>query len=112
MAVLAAGVVGSCWGGGGASGNMGRAEPAAGGLFGGPNPNAGMAASSGKPLGQIQRGHETYMLKCAECHTYKLPQDIDVARWQGGRLKSDCGVDLAAGDTRAVLDYVTAVKGR
>ena len=51
-----------------------------------------------------------YMLKCAECHAYKLPQHIDVARWSAGALKSECGADLAAADVRAVVDYVSAVK--
>jgi hypothetical protein len=114
---LMAGVAG-CWlaacagggGGGGGMGNMGGADPAEGGISEVPNPNPGMAAKSGKPLGQLQRGHETYMLKCAECHAYKLPQNIDVARWSGGALKRECGVDLGAADVRAVVDYVSAVK--
>ena len=110
MAALAAGVLAGCAGGG--TGDIGGAEPAEGGISEVPNPNATMAAKSGKPLGQLQRGHETYMLKCGECHAYKLPQNIDVARWQAGRLKTDCGSDLAATDARAVVDYVSAVKSQ
>ena len=33
-----------------------------------------------------------------------------LAAWQAGRLRSDCGVDIAGGDTAAVVDYVAAVK--
>ncbi len=98
--------------GGGARGDMGGADPAEGGISEVPNPNAAMAAKSGKPLAQLQRGHETYMLKCGECHAYKLPQNIDVARWQTGRLKTDCGSDLAAADALAAVSYVSAVKSQ
>lgn len=91
---------------------MGGADPPEGGISEVPNPNPAMAASSGKALDQLQRGHEMYMLKCAECHNYKLPRNIDVPSWQAGRLISDCGLDIPAGDKRAVVDYVVAVKGR
>lgn len=100
----------SCAGGGGATGDLGGADPLEGGISEVPNPNPAMVAKSGKPIGQLQRGHELYMNRCAECHAYQLPQKIDITRWQSGRLKSDCGSDLASGDTRAVVDYVSAVK--
>lgn len=109
MAGVLAGCLAACAGGGG-MGDIGGAEPLEGGISEVPNPNAAMAAKSGKPISQLQRGHEMYMLKCAECHTYKLPQNIDVARWQAGKLKTECGIDLAGADTRAVVDYVSAVK--
>lgn len=102
----------ACAGGGGASGDMGGADPAEGGISEVPNPHADMAAKSGKPLGQLQRGHEVYMKNCAQCHAYKLPQNTDVPRWQTGRLKTDCSSDLSAADTRAVADYVSAVKSQ
>lgn len=112
MAVATGCLLVACAGGGGgaATGDLGGADPPEGGISEVPNPNPAMAAKSGKALGQLQRGHEVYMLKCAECHNYKLPQNIDVARWQAGALRSDCGADIAGGDTRAVVDYVTAVK--
>lgn len=112
---LVAGVLVSCGaggGGGGAFGDMGGADPEVGGISEVPNPDASMAAKSGKALGQLERGHETYMLKCAECHNYKLPHQIDVGRWQAGALQSECGSDIAAVDARAVVDYVSAVKSR
>ena len=99
-------------GGGGNSGEMGGGgDPAEGGISEVPNPNAAMAAKSGKPLAQLQRGHEVYMLKCAECHAYKLPHNINIARWTAGKLKTDCSSDLDSAQVRAVVDYVTAVKG-
>jgi len=88
----------------------GGGDPLEGGISEVPNPHAAMAAKSGKSLAQLQRGHEVYMLKCAECHAYKLPGNIDVGRWTAGRLKTDCSSDLDAARTRAVVDYVTAVK--
>ena len=111
LAAISAGwMLAACAGGGGASGDLGGADPPEGGISEVPNPNAAMAAKRGKPIGRLQRGHEMYMLKCAECHNYKLPQQINVAAWQAGRLRSDCGVDIAGGDTAAVVDYVAAVK--
>jgi hypothetical protein len=91
-------------------GDMGGADPPEGGISEVPNANAAMAARSGKPLEQLQRGHELYMLNCAQCHSYRLPKDINVPVWQAGRLRSDCGVDISTGDQRMVVDYIAAVK--
>lgn len=109
-AVLAAGMLASCAGGG--SGDIGGGDPEEGGISEVPNPSPAMAAKSGKPLASLQRGHEVYMLKCAECHNYKLPGNIDIPRWQAGALRTECGSDISGGDTRAVVDYVTAVKAQ
>lgn len=111
LAVLGGCLLLACAGGGG-SGDIGGADPPEGGISEVPNPTAAMAAKSGKSLGQLQRGHAIYMRKCAECHIYKLPQQIDVPRWQAGRLKSDCGLGLESGDPQAVVDYVAAVKSQ
>jgi hypothetical protein len=101
----------SCGGIGGNQGNPGGgADPPAGGISEVPNPHPAMATKSGKSLSQLQRGHEIYMLKCAECHAYKLPQQIDIGRWTTGRLTTDCSTDLGAAGVRAVVDYVTAAK--
>ena len=112
LAALAAGVLLSCAGGGGGGnmGDMGGADPPEGGISEVPNANPTMAARSGKSLEQLQRGHELYMLNCAQCHRYRLPKDINVPAWQAGRLRSDCGVDINAGDQRMVVDYISAVK--
>lgn len=99
-------------GGGGANPGAlsGGEDPAEGGISEVPNPRAAMAAKSGKSLAQLQLGHEVYMRKCGECHAYQLPQHIEVAKWNAGKLKTDCGSDLGSAEVRAVVDYVSAVK--
>lgn len=113
MVVLGAGILISC-------GGMGKApelgdmeaggEPAEGGIKEVPNPSPAMAKKSGKPLSQLQRGHEVYMLKCGECHNYKLPQNLDVDEWQEAIPKMIKHAGLESADEKAVLDYVVAVK--
>ena len=107
--VLAAGLLVSC-----AAPDLGDLpaddEPAEGGIKEVPNPSAAMAKKSGKPLGQLQRGHEVYMLKCGECHVYQLPQNLDVDEWQEAIPKMITHAGLESADEKAVLDYVVAVK--
>jgi cytochrome c5 len=111
-------VLGSCWmvscGQMGAPPELGDIEagdePAEGGIKEVPNPNASMVKKSGKSLGQLQRGHEVYMLKCGECHTYQLPQNLDVDEWQEAVPKMIRHAGLESSDEKAVLDYVVAVK--
>ena len=105
----------SCSGGGGgassgAMGDLAEDEPAEGGISEVPNPNAGMAAISGTPLGRLQRGHEVYMLKCGECHDYMLPQRIDQYRWEQKLPKMINHAGLGAAEEKAVLEYVIAVR--
>src|SRR6478736_2112764 len=85
-------------------------EPEVGGIKEVPNPSAAMAAKSGKSLGQLQRGHEIYMLKCGECHMYQLPQNLDVDEWEEAMPKMIKHAGLETADEKAVLDYVVAVK--
>jgi len=85
-------------------------EPAEGGIAEVPNPSASMAQKSAKPLSQLQRGHEVYMLHCGECHRYKLPQDLDIDEWQTAVPKMIGHAGLEKADEKAVLDYVVAVK--
>lgn len=99
-------------GSGAASGQMGdlpEEEPAAGGISEVPNPTPEMAKSSGKPLETLQRGHVVYMLKCAECHVYMLPQDLFVDEWEDALPKMITHAGLGSADEKAVLDYVVAV---
>ena len=107
--VLAAGLLASC-----AAPDLGDLpaddEPAEGGIKEVPNPSAAMAKKSGKPLRQLQRGHEVYMLKCGECHVYQLPQNLDVDEWQETIPKMIKHAGLEPADEKAVLDYVVAVK--
>ena len=111
--VLGAGILVSCGGMGGAP-DLGDVqagdEPAEGGIKEVPNPSAAMARKLGKPLGQLQRGHEVYMLKCGECHVYQLPQNLDMDEWQEAVPKMIKHAGLDPSDERAVLDYVVAVK--
>jgi hypothetical protein len=85
-------------------------EPAEGGIVEVPNPNASMARKSGKPLPELQRGHEVYMLQCGQCHRYVLPQDLDVDEWQMEVPKMIGHAGLEPADEQAVLAYVVAVK--
>ncbi len=85
-------------------------EPAEGGIAEVPNPSAAMAKKSGKPLSQLQRGHEVYMLHCGECHRYKLPQDLDIDEWQTAVPKMIGHAGLEKADEKAVLEYVVGVK--
>jgi len=100
--------------GGGSGPNLGDIEagpdPAEGGIAEVPNPSTAMAQKSGKPLAQIQRGHEVYMLKCGECHTYELPQNLDVDEWEETVPKMVQHAGLESVDEKAVLAYVVAVK--
>lgn len=96
---------------GGTMGDMGGGDdPAEGGISEVPNPNAAMASASGTPISRLQRGHEVYMLKCGECHTYMLPQDLDVDEWEDAMPKMITHAGLPNADEKAVLDYVVAVK--
>lgn len=101
-------------GSGASSGTMGDlpagGEPEVGGISEVPNPDAKMVAVSGTPLPRLQRGHEVYMLKCGECHTYMLPQDLDVDEWEDAMPKMIRHAGLGDADEKAVLDYVVAVK--
>ncbi len=69
-----------------------------------------MAAAVGKPLSRLQRGHEVYMLKCGECHTYMLPQDLDIDEWEDVMPDMIRHAGLPSEDENAVLDYVIGVK--
>jgi len=109
---LLAVVLASCAGsGGGGSGDLPQGgDPSEGGISEVPNPSPAMASQSGTPLGRLQRGHEVYMLKCGECHTYMLPQNLDIEDWEDAMPKMIRHAGLESSDEKAVLDYVVAVK--
>lgn len=113
MTVLGTGILVSC-GGVGKAPEVGDIqagdEPAEGGIKEVPNPSPAMAKKSGKPLGQLQRGHFVYMLHSGECHHYKLPQDLDIDEWQEAMPKMIGHAGLETADEKAVLDCVVAVK--
>lgn len=97
--------------GGGGMGDMsGGDDGSVGGISEVPNPDAEMAKKSGKPLSQLQRGHEVYMLNCGQCHAYQLPERVDIMDWEDAMPKMIGHAGLATSDETAVLDYVKAVK--
>jgi len=85
-------------------------EPERPGISEVPNPSPAMAAKSQLPLARLQRGHEVYMLKCGECHEYKLPEKIDIEEWEDALPKMIGHAGLESSDEKAVLDYVRAVQ--
>lgn len=101
-------------GGGASRGNMGDivtdGDPVEGGISEVPNPSPAMAAKSGKSLARLRRGHEVYMLKCAECHVYMLPKELDLDEWEDALPKMIKHAGLPAADEQAVLDFVIGVK--
>lgn len=92
-------------------GDMGGGDDGSvGGISEVPNPSAEMARKSGKSLGQLQRGHEVYMLNCGQCHGYPLPEEVDIMDFEDAMPKMIRHAGLATSDETAVLDYVLAVK--
>lgn len=81
-----------------------------GGISEVPNPDAGMAKTSGTPLSQLQRGHVVYMLKCGECHAYMLPEEVDIMDFEDAMPQMIRHAGLPSSDENAVLDYIVAVK--
>jgi cytochrome c5 len=97
--------------GGGPAGDMeGGDDGSVGGISEVPNPSESMAKKSGKPLSQLQRGHEVYMLNCGQCHAYELPEKVDIMDWEDVMPKMIGHAGLSSSDEKAVLDYVIAVK--
>lgn len=111
-------VIGCADGGGGGSGaargEMGDLpagdQGAVGGISDIPNPTAQMAATGGKQLSAIQRGHEIFMLKCGECHYYMMPEKVDIMDWEDTIPEMIRHAGLGRAEERAVLDYVVAVR--
>ena len=95
-----------------ADGNIQSEDPAEGGISEVPNPTPAMAKKSGTSLEKLQHGHVTYMLKCGECHAYKIPKDLDVDEWEDAMPKMIRHAGLAPDDEKVVLAYVIAVKGQ
>ncbi|MFM2171454.1 MAG: hypothetical protein RI957_1683 [Verrucomicrobiota bacterium] len=86
------------------------AEQETGGISEVPNPTPEMAKKSGKTLDQLQRGHAVYMLNCAQCHAYPLPEDLDEAEFTETVPKMVRHAGLALEEGTAVLAYILAVK--
>ena len=85
-------------------------EPEQGGISEVPNPSPEMAKKSGKSLDQLQRGHAIYMLNCAQCHAYPLPEDLDEAEFTETVPKMVKHAGLGNTEGPDVLAYILAVK--
>lgn len=85
-------------------------EQETGGISEVPNPTPAMAKKSGKSLEQLQRGHAVYMLNCAQCHAYPLPEDLDEAEFTETVPKMVKHAGLGLDEGTAVLAYILAVK--
>jgi mono/diheme cytochrome c family protein len=85
-------------------------EPETGGISEVPNPTPEMAKKSGKSLEQLQRGHAIYMLNCAQCHAYPLPEDLDDAEFTETVPKVVKHAGLGTTEGSDVLSYILAVK--
>ncbi|MFM2221491.1 MAG: hypothetical protein RLZZ553_1239 [Verrucomicrobiota bacterium] len=86
------------------------AEQETGGISEVPNPTPAMAKKSGKSLEQLQSGHAVYMLNCAQCHAYPLPEDLDEAEFTETVPKMVKHAGLGLEEGTAVLAYILAVK--
>ncbi len=97
--------------GGPMMGDLPEDDGTVGGISEVPNPSPEMARRSGTSLETLQRGHSTYMLKCAECHDYMIPEDLFVDEWEDAMPTMISHAGLESADEKAVLAYVLAVKG-
>jgi hypothetical protein len=86
------------------------APPEVGGISEVPNPSPEMSQKSSVSLDKLQQGHSIYMLRCAECHKYPLPDQLDEAGFTDTipDMVRHSGISKAEGD--AVLAYILAVK--
>lgn len=113
--LLVALLAGCAGGGAGASrgemGDLAADDGEVGGISEVPNPTPEMAKASGQSLETLQRGHETYMLQCGQCHNYMLPKDLFIDEWQDAVPEMIGHAGLSTDDEKAVLAYVIAVKG-
>ena len=81
-----------------------------GGISEVPNPSPEMAQKSSVSLDKLQQGHSVYMLRCAECHQYPLPNQLEEAEFIDTipDMVRHSGISKTEGD--AVLAYILAVK--
>lgn len=96
----------------GEMGDLAADEGAVGGISEVPNPTPEMAAASGKPLEQLQRGHADYMLNCGQCHEYMLPENLFVDEWEDAVPEMIAHAGLEPSAEQDVLAYVLAAKGQ
>lgn len=69
-----------------------------------------MAKKSGFSYDDIGRGHDTYMLKCGECHTHLLPEEVSTKDWHNIVPGMAWNSGIAKNDEDALLKYLIAAK--
>jgi mono/diheme cytochrome c family protein len=81
-----------------------------GGISEVPNPSPEMSQKSSVSLDKLQQGHAVYMLRCAECHQYPLPNQLAEVDFIDTipEMVRHSGITKTEGD--AVLAYILAVK--
>lgn len=81
-----------------------------GGISEVPNPSMEMVQKSSVSLEKLQQGHSVYMLRCAECHEYPLPNALAEADFIDTipEMVRHSGISKEEGN--AVLAYILAVK--
>lgn len=92
------------------SGDIPTEENEQGGISEVPNPSPEMAKKSGTSLEKLQRGHVVYMLYCAQCHAYPLPDDLDAAEFTDTVPKMVKHAGLGTDEGSDVLAYILAVQ--
>ena len=69
-----------------------------------PEPTRRMARASGTDYETLGRGYSAYIKQCAQCHAYKLPDDLSRAEWH----KENWNVGMEKADGVALLQYLAA----
>jgi len=69
-----------------------------------PKPTARMAKISGYDLDELGRGYSAFMVQCAQCHEYKLPNDLSRAAWH----QANWNVGMEKEDEQALVKYLLA----
>ena len=74
------------------------------GVIEAPKPTRMMARATGNDLNTLGRGYSAYMTQCAQCHEYKLPDDLSRAAWH----KANWNVGMEKEDEQALVKYLLA----
>jgi hypothetical protein len=69
-----------------------------------PKPTRRMAVMSGVDYETLGRGYSAYIKQCAQCHEYKLPDDLSRAEWH----RENWNVGMEKKDGLALLQYLKA----
>jgi len=69
-----------------------------------PEPTSRMARVSGTDYETLGRGYSAYIKQCAQCHEYKLPDDLSRAEWH----QENWNVGMEKEDGQALIQYLLA----